>query len=137
MNALALVAGVAKLSRSDAVLSLQTPTPLRFALAAKIVTLLALLATLVVVGVRAATDVGIGLPASFLTSTSPRLMAPISTSIVASPPPMKVAIRSMPALPQGFRALLRVVQLLDQILTHRFISWRRIRLQPQLKDPIT
>lgn len=69
MNALALVAGVLNDSLRLAVESLATLTPRRLALLARIVTLLTLLATLLVVGVRVGTDVGIGLPLSFLIST--------------------------------------------------------------------
>lgn len=52
------MAGVVKLSRRIEVLSFIMLTPLRLALLVRIITLLARLATLVVVGVRTATDVG-------------------------------------------------------------------------------
>ena len=64
MKQLAVVAGFVYDKYSFAVLILLMENPLRLAFAARIVTLLALLAMLVVVGVRAGTAVSIGLSVS-------------------------------------------------------------------------
>lgn len=64
MKQLAVVAGFVYDKYSFAVLILLMENPLRLAFAARIVTLLALLAMLVVVGVRAGTAVSIGFSVS-------------------------------------------------------------------------
>jgi hypothetical protein len=77
MNELSVVAGLEKDRYSFEVLILLTESPRRLELAASMMTLVPELATLVVVGVRRGTEVGMGLPASLEIS--------ISEPIVTSP----------------------------------------------------